>query len=57
MDYLSPLKIMDRGYSYVTKNGEVIKESQQVQLDDVLKIHLGTGQIEAKVIEKVEETT
>lgn len=57
LDYLSPLKIMDRGYCYVTKNGEVIKESQQVQLDDVLKIHLGTGQIEAKVIEKVEETT
>lgn len=55
LDYLSPLKIMDRGYSYVTKNGEVIKESKQVEKDEVIEIHLHKGKIEAKVTKKVEE--
>lgn len=55
LDYLSPLKIMDRGYSYVTKNGEVIKESEQVEKDEVIEIHLHKGKIEAKVTKKVEE--
>ncbi|MGX7417437.1 exodeoxyribonuclease VII large subunit [Carnobacterium gallinarum] len=56
LDYLSPLKIMDRGYSYVTKENEVIKAAKQVELDDTLHIHLGTGHLEAKVIKKVEES-
>lgn len=56
LDYLSPLKIMDRGYSYVTKEEQVIKNSTQVELEDTLQIHLGKGHLEAKVIKKVEES-
>lgn len=56
LDYLSPLKIMNRGYSYATKDGKVIKDSQQVELEDQIHIHLHKGSFEAKVIKKEEES-
>lgn len=56
LDYLSPLKIMNRGYSYATKDGKVIKDSKQVKVEDKIHIHLHKGSFEAKVIKKEEES-
>ncbi len=56
LDYLSPLKIMNRGYSYATKDGKVIKNSNQVVVEDKIHIHLHKGNFEAKVIKKDEES-
>ena len=56
LDYLSPLKIMNRGYSYATKDGKVIKDSTQVELEDKIHVHLYKGNFEAKVIKKEEES-
>lgn len=55
LDYLSPLKIMNRGYSYITKDDKVIKNAEQVQVEDLVHIHLHEGSIEAKVVNKMEE--
>lgn len=54
LDYLSPLKIMNRGYSYVTKDGKVVKETDSIQQGDLVKIHLHKGSLEAKITKKAE---
>ncbi|SFH78765.1 exodeoxyribonuclease VII large subunit [Pisciglobus halotolerans] len=56
LDYLSPLKIMHRGYSYVTKDEKVIKSAEQVAIGESVSIHLDKGRIIAEVVEKEEET-
>ncbi|HLO12239.1 MAG TPA: exodeoxyribonuclease VII large subunit [Pseudoneobacillus sp.] len=51
LDALSPLKIMDRGYSLVyTANHKLIKKVEQVQTNDVIKIQLNNGKMDCKVI-------
>lgn len=52
LDSLSPLKVVERGYSIVKKENEVIKSSTQVKSGDLLQITLAQGQLEARV-EKV----
>jgi exodeoxyribonuclease VII large subunit len=51
LDALSPLKVMGRGYSLVYEQGEkqLVRSVHQVQLGDLLKIHLGDGQLSAGV--------
>ncbi|MGM0751410.1 MAG: exodeoxyribonuclease VII large subunit [Bacillota bacterium] len=52
---LSPLKIMDRGYSLVYQDeGTLIKSSQQVKAGDRLEINVRDGKIHCEV-ESVEE--
>ncbi|MBN8190896.1 exodeoxyribonuclease VII large subunit [Bacillus sp. NTK074B] len=52
---LSPLKIMDRGYSLVYQNeGTLIKSSRQVKTGDRLEINVRDGKIHCEV-ESVEE--
>lgn len=50
MDSLSPLKVVDRGYSIVTKNKEVIKSYRQVNSKDEINIRLAEGTIKAQVL-------
>lgn len=50
MDSLSPLKVVDRGYSIVTKNKEVIKSYKQVDKMDEIEIRLAEGSITAQVL-------
>jgi exodeoxyribonuclease VII large subunit len=50
LDSLSPLKVVDRGYSLVTKNGELIKSIKQVQSGDQLELQVTDGKIAAKVL-------
>lgn len=54
LDSLSPLKVVDRGYSIVTKNrnNEVIKSAHQVVVGDIIDIRLAEGSLSA-VVDKV----
>jgi exodeoxyribonuclease VII large subunit len=49
LDSLSPLKVVDRGYSIVTKGNEVIKSADQVKKGDHIDIRLAEGSIQATV--------
>ncbi len=51
LDSLSPLKVVERGYSLVTFEGELIKKSEQLKVNDHIKIQLMKGQVTAKVTE------
>ena len=52
LDALSPLKVLSRGYSVVSKDGEIVKESKHVKKGDMLLIKLHKGEIEAEVKSK-----
>lgn len=52
LESLSPLKVVERGYSIVKKENEVIKSGDQVTSGDLLQITLAHGSLEARV-EKV----
>ena len=51
LDYLSPLKIMSRGYSYVTRQGKVVKKASELKSDTEIELHLSDGTAKAKVTE------
>ncbi|OJG10903.1 exodeoxyribonuclease VII, large subunit [Enterococcus asini] len=51
LDLLSPLKIMSRGYTFTTKDEQVLKSREQVALGDELTIHFADGQVRAQVTE------
>ena len=55
LDSLSPLKVMSRGYSYVTKENEIIKSINEVKKDDELELKLVDGKILTKVIDVKEK--
>ena len=46
---LDPEKVLARGYSYVTKKNQVIKQVQQVTVADRITIHLVDGDVEAEI--------
>ncbi|MFC6289205.1 exodeoxyribonuclease VII large subunit [Levilactobacillus angrenensis] len=48
LDYLSPLKIMGRGYSYVTQNDHVVKSVADLK-PATATIHLSDGTAEAQI--------
>jgi exodeoxyribonuclease VII large subunit len=51
LDALSPLKIMDRGYSLVyTSEQELIKKIEQVETNDFIQIQLNNGKIDCQVL-------
>lgn len=54
LDSLSPLKVVERGYSIVTKKNEVIKSAGQVKKGDHVDIRLAQGSLTA-VIDGVKE--
>lgn len=49
LDALSPLKVLSRGYSLVSKEGKIVKESKNVKKGDMLLIKLYKGEVEAEV--------
>jgi exodeoxyribonuclease VII large subunit len=50
LDALSPLKIMDRGYSLVyTSSQKLIKKVEQVEKEDIIQIQLNNGKIDCQV--------
>lgn len=51
LDYLSPLKIMGRGYSYVTDDtGNVLKKAQDFKPDKKIDLHVTDAIVAAKVV-------
>ena len=46
---LSPLNIMERGYSFVTKDEKIINSIKNVQLGDIIQVHLKDGQLDCHV--------
>lgn len=55
LDALSPLKVMQRGFSLVYKNGELMKSAKQFAVGDKLMIRLSDGTIDANVTDIARE--
>ena len=52
LDLLSPLKILQRGYSACfNEHGQLIKTKEQVKVNDLINIKLSNGDIKTKVVE------
>lgn len=49
LDSISPLRVVERGYSIVTKDTQVVKASDQVKLGDSIRIRLARGEVTATV--------
>ncbi len=56
LNALSPLKIMDRGYSLVYQEDKLIKSVNQITKGQVLKVQLKDGQLDCEV-QGIEERT
>jgi exodeoxyribonuclease VII large subunit len=52
LDGLSPLKVLKRGYAFATVNNKVIKEVNDVNVNETIKLSLQDGNINALVISK-----
>ncbi len=50
LDGLSPLRVVERGYSLTTKGSTIIKDAAQVSVKDEITIYLMKGQIHAQVV-------
>ena len=55
LDALSPLKVINRGYSIVEKDGKTINSIQNVNKDEQIKIRLNDGNLITKVVSKEEK--
>lgn len=51
LDSLSPLRVVERGYSIVTKQKKIIKSSEQVRVGDNLEVRLAKGSLTVAVSE------
>ncbi len=54
LNALSPLNVLDRGYSITTKSGKAVTSSKQVNKGDTLRIRLAKGQLDATVDKTIE---
>lgn len=54
LDSLSPLKIMSRGYTYVTSNEKVINHAKQLTTGQTILLHFDDGEAQAE-IKKIKE--
>ena len=54
LDALSPLKVINRGYSIVEKDGKTINSITNVKEDEQIKIRLNDGNLITKVVSKEE---
>lgn len=51
---VNPLNILDKGYSLVAKDNKIIKDSDEIAIDDTINIKLKKGELIAVVKEKKE---
>ena len=47
LDNLSPLRIMSRGYTYVTKNEQVVNSVEKLSVNDAIKLNFSDGSADA----------
>ena len=50
LDSLSPLRVVDRGFSITTKNEEVVKSISKLKIADIIEIKVSDGTVEAAII-------
>ena len=55
LDMLSPLKVMGRGFTYVTQEDHVIKSVNELRVGEEIKLHLQDGYANASIIETEKE--
>lgn len=48
---LDPLKIMERGYTYVTKDGKVVNHAGQLAAGDQMTLHFADGDVAVTIID------
>lgn len=51
---VNPLNILDKGYSLVAKENKIIKDSDEIEIEDIIQIKLKKGELTAIVKEKKE---
>lgn len=51
LESLSPLKVVERGYSMTSKNGELVKSTNQLKVKDIVQVQLMQGKFSAQVTE------
>lgn len=49
LDFLSPLKVMGRGYSYVTSDDKVLASTADLSLNETVTMHFKDGQATAEI--------
>jgi exodeoxyribonuclease VII large subunit len=53
LDALSPLKVLNRGFALVqNESGDIVRDTDRVEMDEMLKIRLAKGTMRTKVISK-----
>ncbi len=55
LDMLSPLKVMGRGFTYVTQEDRVIKSVNELNVGEEIKLHLQDGYANASITETEKE--
>lgn len=53
---LSPMNVLDRGYSAVFSEGRVVKKASDVSVGDSISVHTGSGVIDAAVTKITEDS-
>ena len=53
LDALSPLKTLSRGYIIAEKDGKIISNVNEANVDDILELTLKNGKLKTKVVEKI----
>jgi exodeoxyribonuclease VII large subunit len=54
LDGVSPARVLSRGYSFVEKNGIIIKTAKYLSENDDIKIHMNDGILDCKVVKVTE---
>jgi len=49
LDSLSPLRVLERGFSVVMKNGRIVGDAASLRDGDELRVRMGRGSIDARV--------
>lgn len=50
LDAISPLRVLEKGYSYTTYKGRMLKTTKAVKPGDIINTRLANGSLEARVI-------
>lgn len=55
LETLSPLKVLERGYSLTQKNQQVVTSTDQLEVNDEIQVRLSKGQVSA-IVSKLNES-